>query len=404
VGGGRAAEGDGGAVWLIAAGQLFAYSCIHYIFAALVVAMAADTGWSKPALALGPTLAILVAAALAPLAGRLVDRGYGPELLTAGALLGAAILTVLAGVTTRAQYLALWAALGVAQAGCLYNVAFAWLVRRRGPAARGAIIRVTLVAGFASTLAFPAGAALSGWLGWRGTVLVAAAVMVAVVAPLHWLAGRRMRRGAPPAGRLSAADRGGLARAIGRPAFWRLGGGFMLVNLNHWMLIQLAVPLMTALGASHALAVLAAAVVGPAQVGGRLLLMRYEARLGTARVTALTVGGLIVAALWLFLAGLAPVLVLAFALTQGAAMGVVTILRPTLQTATLGRDGFGSVAGVLAIPPLLASAAAPTVGALILGAAGPAALTAASFAAGLGAVVLLGGAALGVRDGEGEAA
>ncbi|MCL4189242.1 MAG: MFS transporter [Rhodobacteraceae bacterium] len=401
---GQEGEGDApaqeaSAVWLLAAGQTLGYACIFYLFAALVVAIAADTGWGKPLLALGPTLAILVAAALAPLAGRLVDGGYGPRLLVGGALFGAAALAGLSAVVTPAQYLAAWAALGVAQAACLYEVAFAWLVRRRGAAARAAIIRVTLVAGFASTLAFPAGTALAEWAGWRAAVLVAAVVMAAVAAPVHGLAAWRMRAGAPRAGRLAPADRGGVARALGQAAFWRLGGGFMLANLNHWMLIQLALPVMTATGATAGQAVAAAACVGPAQVAGRILLLRYEARLGTARVTALTAGALVAGALWLALAGLAPPLVFAFAVTQGAAMGVMTILRPTLQAATLGRDGFGAVAGALAIPPLLASAAAPALGALVLGSAGPAALTAAALAAAVGAAALLWSAAAGAARG-----
>lgn len=390
---GRGGEGrpatDGPAVWLLAAGQTLGYACIYYVFAALVLAMEADTGWGKPMLALGPTLAILVAAALAPVAGRLVDRGLGPELLTGGALFGAAALVGLAAAATPAQYLAAWAALGIAQAASLYEVAFAWLVRRTGAAARAAIIRVTLVAGLASTIAFPAGTALAAAVGWRGAVLVAAAVMALATAPLHWLAGRRLRAGAPPAGQLAAADRGRLLLALRRPAFWQLAGGFMLVNLNHWMLIQLVLPLMAARGVAPATAVLAASLVGPAQVAGRFFLLRFEGRLGTRRVTALTVAALLAAALWLALAGLAPPMVIAFALTQGAAMGVMTILRPTLLAASFGRDGYGAIAGAMAIPPLLASAAAPAAGAAILGAAGPGALTWAALAAAAGAAALL---------------
>lgn len=394
--GGPAADGpaaDGPAVWLLAAGQTLAYACIYYIFAALVLAIDADTGWGKPMLALGPTLAILVAAALAPVAGRLVDRGLGPELLAGGALLGAAALVGLAAAATPAHYLAAWAALGVSQAASLYEVAFAWLVRRLGAGARAAIIRVTLVAGLASTLAFPAGTALAGALGWRGAVLVAAAVMALAAAPLHWLAGRRLRAGAPPAGRLAAADRGRLSPALRRPAFWLLAGGFMLVNLNHWMLIQLALPLMAARGVAPATAVLAAALVGPAQVAGRLMLLRYEARLGSKTVTVTTGATLVAASLCLALAGLAPAMVIAFALGQGAAMGVVTILRPTLLAATFGRDGYGAIAGAMAIPPLLASAAAPAIGATLLGAAGPGVLTGAALAVAAAAALLLATAA-----------
>lgn len=72
-----ATPGDSPAVWLLAVGQTVAYACLYYVFSALLVAIEADTGWTKAALALGPTLALGMAALAAPMAGRLVDRGWG---------------------------------------------------------------------------------------------------------------------------------------------------------------------------------------------------------------------------------------------------------------------------------------------------------------------------------------
>ena len=71
----------GRAVWMLAAGQTLGYACLYYIFAALILSWQADLGWDKAALALGPTIAIVLSAGLAPVFGRLVDRGYGPEML-----------------------------------------------------------------------------------------------------------------------------------------------------------------------------------------------------------------------------------------------------------------------------------------------------------------------------------
>ncbi len=390
---------DAPAVWMLAFGQTLGYACFFYIFGALLLAWTEALGWDKAFLALGPTLAIVIAAAIAPFAGRLVDRGLGPALLTGGALLGAAALGLLAVADAPATYLAAWALLGLAQAACLYEVAFAWLIRRCGTAARPAIIRVTLVAGFASTLAFPAGAALAEAFGWRAAVWAAAAVAAGVMAPLHHAAGVRLRRGQPPEGALSEADRSGLRRAFARRAFWLLALGFALISLNHWMLMQLIVPLLVAKGATPAAAVLAAACIGPAQVVGRLVLMRWEARLGTARVAWATMAGLLAAAAVLALAGLAPVLVFAFAVLQGAAMGVMTILRPTLTAETMGRDGYGAVSGALQVPSLLAAAAAPMLGALILGQGGSAALTATAMAVALAAAVAVARVARGLPGG-----
>jgi hypothetical protein len=68
---------DGLAVWLLAVGQTLTYSGVYYAFPALLPDLEAATGWSTAALAAGPTLAFLVMAALIPLTGRFVDRGFG---------------------------------------------------------------------------------------------------------------------------------------------------------------------------------------------------------------------------------------------------------------------------------------------------------------------------------------
>lgn len=378
-----------GPVWALAVGQTLGYAAFFYIFAALIADWEAALGWGKPAFALGPMLAIGISAVLAPVAGQAVDRGFGPELLVGGAVLGGLSLLGLSQVRVPGEYLLAWAGLGVAQASCLYEVCFAFLIRRYGTAARPAIIRVTLVAGLASTLAFPSGAALALALGWRGAVLVAAGVVLGVMVPLHLWAGRAIRRSAPPPIPGGAAhDRAAPRHALRRPAFWGLAAVFSLVGLNHWMLMSFLVPLLTMQGAAPAIAVAAAATVGPGQVVGRLVLMRWEARIGTARATVVTMGGIMLASLFLFVAGLSPVLVFGFALIQGASLGVMTILRPMLVAEALGQAGYGAISGMLSIPTLAASAVAPVLGALLLEGGGPRVMIAVCFALASAAMVV----------------
>lgn len=360
----------GRGVWALALGQTLGYACLYYIFSALIVAWQADLGWDKTHLAAGPTLAIIISAMLAPVMGRLVDRGWGRVLLAGGAILGAVALIWIAQVETQAGWLAGWLVIGVAQAASLYEVCFSFLIRRLGPDARTAIIRVTLVAGFASTIAFPAGAALAESVGWRGAVWVAAGVAALVIAPLNlWGAGSILRAARVHAPPTPEADRAGLRLALDNPAFWLLAGGFSLLSLNHWMIVNFLVPVFMGLGMAHGAAVLAASLVGPAQVAGRLVLMRYENRIGTGTATILTIGVSLIATLCLWAAGLGPGLVFAYAILQGAAMGIVTILRPVMISEVLGQAGYGAIAGVIQIPSLLAGALAPLLGAAIL--AGP---------------------------------
>jgi hypothetical protein len=364
-----AALARGRGVWALAFGQMLGYACLYYIFAALVLDWVEGLGWDKPTLALGPTLAIVIAAGLAPVLGRFVDKGFGPEILWVGPLLGAGALVWLSQVTTESSYLLAWAVIGLAQGASLYEVCFAFLIRRLGVEARAAIVRVTLVAGFASTLAFPAGAALAHGLGWRGAVLVAAAVMGAVVAPLHWYGAREVRRLAPPPVSSAAADKAGVALALRNRGFWLLAATFSLISLNHWMIINLLVPVFKETGASTAWAVFAASFIGPAQVGGRLLFLGQDSKFSSATATKITIGMSVMATAFLWLAGAAPLLIFAFATLQGAAGGIMTILRPVLIAQVFGQAGYGAIAGFIQIPALLAGALGPVLGAVML--AGP---------------------------------
>jgi len=366
---------DALAIWLLALGQTLGFAALLYIFAAMLVSWETAMGWSKAQLSLGPTLSILVSAGCAPLAGRLVDRGYGAELLWGGAGLGALALAALSQVHTLWQFIAIWAVIGLAHSACLYEVCFAFLIRRLGPRARPSIINVTLMAGFASTLAFPLGAVLSDGFGWRVAVLAFAALLAFGALPANLIAGRRLRRGtrgrAAPGGETAADARAAFRAALRGAPFWLLAAAFTMVATNHAMLVSYFIPLFTDRGASPAMAVAAASCVGPAQVAGRLLLMLLgEARMGAGRATAVMLGSLLLAGAVLWAAGWATPLIFVFAALQGVAVGLMSILKPVLTSETLGRAGFGAVAGAMAIGPLLGGAAAPFLGALVLEGAG----------------------------------
>jgi hypothetical protein len=358
--------GEGLAVWLLALGQTLTYSGVYYAFPALLPDLEAATGWSKAALAAGPTLGFLVMAALIPLTGRLVDRGYGGEMLFMLPVLAALAVAALATVRTPGQWLLVWAVIGVAQAGCLYESCFAFLTRRLGLGARAAITKVTLVAGFAGTLTFPLGHLLGEAMGGQGALLAFGGLILLAV-PVNFWAVRLLRRGVRLGGERPAPEPGALRAALARVEFWALASVFGLIWLNHGILITYVLPLFQASGAGARLAVLAASCIGPAQVAGRLVLLWGGARIDNFGAAFFSLAAVVVAALVLWLAGVAPGLIFVFALLQGAGAGLLSILRPMLVVEVLGPRGFGAVSGAVAVAPILASAAAPSVGAALLG-------------------------------------
>lgn len=362
----RSALAEGWPVWALALGQTLSYASLFYSFAALIFYWHRDLGWAKSTLALGPFVAILISAGLGPFVGKLVDKGRGPESMVFGALMGASSLIAMSYAQTPAHWMMAWAIQGISQALSQYEACFAFLIRRLGPAARKAIIRVTLVAGFAGTISIPAYAALAELMGWRSALWVGAGIVTFIVVPLNYFATRAIRRHSPPPQPKAPTAAQAPNTQSRRSKLILLSVIFTLLGLNQWMILHFLVPIFVLQGYTEAEAIFAASLIGPAQVVGRLVLMRYEARLDTRASIILTVIGLVVAAMILWAAGFGFWVVLSYVVLQGSAVGMLTILRPLYIAEVMGAEGYGVTAGKIQVSSSTVGAFAPMVGALFL--------------------------------------
>jgi MFS family permease len=376
-------------VWALAVGQTLTYAGVYYAFPAILPDLLRETGWTAAELAAGPTLGFLVMAALTPFTGRWVDRGWGGEMLTYTPILAALGVALLGWAPSLIWWLVIWALLGVVQATCLYETCFAFLTRRLGDDARLAITRVTLVAGFSGTVTFPLGALMAHHFGAQGALIGFGLLILLGAVPVNaWAvrALRKMERAEAP--RRSPPEPGALHDALRRPAFWGISAIFALVWLNHGILLTFILMLFQDRGASVAMATIAAACIGPSQVAGRAVLLIFASRLSNARASLWSLASVLVAGVILWVAGWLPALIFVFAMLQGAGAGLLSNLRPMLVADHLGRRGFGTISGAVAVSPILASAAAPSVGAALLGVGGPGLIYAAGLSMAAAAMAL----------------
>ena len=374
------------AVLCLAFGETIVWAGFYYLFPALLLRWEADAGWSKTWLTAAFAAAIIVSAIVSPTAGRLIDRGHGPLVMGGSALAGAILLALLPFADTLPGFAVLWLGIGAAMGGCLYEPCFALVTRALGADARPAITRVTLVAGFAGTLSFPLNHFMAETAGWQGAVWLFAALVGCLGVPLIVLGARALEASAGLAS--EAHGHGGTGEAtaspavatpasaspapalLRRPLFWYLAAGFSLLGFNHGVVLNHLLPILADRGVSLDLAVLAAAMIGPMQVAGRLALMLGGARLSNAWVTTLSFAFVITATLCLIAAEFAPLLVIAFVVLQGSGYGVLSIMRPVMTREILGQARFGAISGAMAVPYLCAYALSPFVGSLLWAAGG----------------------------------
>ena len=352
-------------VWPLAIAQIIMWAAMYYMFPALLLEWERDLGWSKTELSGAFTLALAMSAVLAPGVGRIIDRGFGRRIFTGSAILGSLFLALLSMVTKLWQFYAVWIVIGMAMSGGLYEACFAILTRVMGTKAKQAITLVTLVAGFAGTLAFPGAHALVGIFGWRGTVLSFATVIILIATPLIWFGCRfSERQGETPkviAGH-ETTETFGIFRST---RFWLLAVAYTMIALDHGVLLTHLLPLLDDRGIQSEAAVLAASMLGPMQVAGRLAMIAVGPRVSTLGIFIVAYISMAIAALSLLGSGTVPVFIVCFILFQGAGFGVMSIMRPVMTAELFGRNNFGLISGSLAVPYLGAAAAAPTIAAII---------------------------------------
>jgi MFS family permease len=350
--------------------QITAWGTSYYCLGVLAGPIVRDTGWSRGFVFLGFTVALLAMGLVSSTVGRMIDRHGGRAVMSVGTLAVSAGLFALSHVHTEAAYLAVWAFLGVGMRLCLYDAAFAALVQVAPSRGRTAISYLTLFGAFASSVFWVVGHGLNEQVGWRQTLVLFAAINLAVCLPLHWF-GLARRESAEHAAAPAAAGR---VSADGPPLEGRVRSiaialFAVIMSLNAYVFgvvsVQL-VPLLEAAGLATAAAVWVASLKGVAQFGGRVVEIVFGRNLRAITVGRFAIGVMPPAFLLLLVGTGSLPLVVAFTLVMGASQGVITIVRGAVPLALFGVKGYGAVTGLIATPVLLVSAASPTMFAWIV--------------------------------------
>lgn len=349
----------------LALAQLLVWAGFFYLFPALLVTWESDTGWSRTQLTGALTLAILVSGILSPLAGKIIDLGYGMQLMSCACLIGSGLLVGLALADSLWQFYILWILMGAVFAACLYDPCFSLLTRARKQHARRAITRVTLVAGFASTVSFPVVNVLANQIGWRGTLLVIAVFTLLVTMPLMVWSTRAFIVETGQSVIATEHQRATEKHFLHLPAFWVLAFSLSCLALLHGITLHHLLPLLNERGVSNAFSILIVSLIGPSQVAGRLLLLGFERKIGNLMVANLCFLSLLFSILILLLAGDMSVVLLGFVVLFGGGYGMVSIMRPVVTREILGETDFGTKSGALSLPYLAGSALAPWLGSVL---------------------------------------
>jgi predicted MFS family arabinose efflux permease len=332
---------------------MIAWGTLYYAIAVIGEPMGAELGLTRGQVFGAFAWSMVISGVLAPWAGRTLDRVGGRAVLVSSALVGALGFVVLARVHSFAGLVAGWSIQGFAMALGLYDTCFAAIGHVAPASYRRTVTGVTLVAGFASTVSWPATHYLVQALGWRMSCNIYA-VGLLLCAPIYLLV--------LPAGghtpRTPAASNTVVQADVRRRAVllaWAFAGTAVVGASMSAHLVGV----LKALQLPGERAVWIAASIGVMQVAGRLLELGFGSRLQPVRLGFVTFVGLFVALLLLLLVTAQPVAVYAFALVYGVANGLLTIAKATIPVELLGFANVGAVLGGFSAPSLVTRALAP---------------------------------------------
>ena len=173
-----------GVLVVVAIGQVIGWGTVG-LLAVVGREVAADLGMDITAVFAGNSIFYLATGLSAPVLARAFIRFGARRVMIAGSIIAAPGFVLLSNATGPASFFAAWVILGIAGSATLATATYILLNEIVGRAARRAIGALMLVTGLASSVFWPTTSFLSGVIGWRGTCLVYAGLMVFVCLPLY---------------------------------------------------------------------------------------------------------------------------------------------------------------------------------------------------------------------------
>jgi predicted MFS family arabinose efflux permease len=349
-------------VTVVGAAQVISHAGAYYLPAVMAVPASIELSISSATVYAGLSLALAVSGLAGPTAGKLVDRFGGRPVLIASNLLLAAGLSLLALAQGLGLLLLAYAVLGLGMATGMFEVAFAAIVRIFGKKSHNALVGVTMVAGFASVAGWTISVFVEERYGWRGVCWFWAAMNVLVALPLNAFIPRASDSAdtaAPAETHNQTAQPSAVVHDPKREKYITVLLAFVFASsgfISMGMMSHLP-RLLEGVGVPLAIAFSIGALVGPAQITGRILdftfLRRLHPLIGTRIAAVAHPLGIAV----LVVLG-APFAAL-FVILHGLGNGILIIARGTLPLALFGPQGFGRRQGWLTMPAKFAQAIAP---------------------------------------------
>lgn len=364
--------------------QIIGWGSGFYLPAILAVPISQAIGVSTETFFWAFTVSLLVSGLVGPRIGRLIDMYGGRKVLPWGNLAFFTGLILLAFSTNELMLFIAWAVIGIGGSMSNYDSAFATAVAFFKENSNRVIAGITVFAGFSSTISWPLTSLLNTQFGWQAAVLFWAGMHLFISLPLHATIPRSEQREIDVmTGPIQKIIKRGLKfdKLLIVFALMFALEGFIVSSVNTTLPF-----LLTELGASEQLALLAAVILGPSQVFARILLVALGKKTGPITVAAISIAAHPLGVIFVLLFGVNGLL--PFVILHGIGVGLNPFIRGSLPLLFFGAQSYGQRQGYVMMLSKIVGALSPTLLTLMV-LADPKAAIIATMAMGMVAGLLL---------------
>jgi MFS family permease len=337
--------------------QVLVWGGSFFLMAVMADPIIKETGWASQWVYGALSLSILVSALLAPLTSRFIARYGGRPILASSGLVVAIGLFLMASSGSLLVFLLSWGVIGIGMALWLYEALFATLGSVYGERASSVITGITIISGFTSTLCWPAVAFVIEQFGWRTTCVAYGALLVIAVAPLYLCVLPSGVRQLAKGSAMSDED-----VSIDRRIYVLLTLSFALSAVIMAAISVQLISLLQGQGYSLPAAIGLSALLGPSQVGSRVLQI-FARKRHPIWITLICV---VFVAFGLLLVTIAPAMTAFGLVIYGAGNGLRAIVRGLLPLTLMSSTQYVLLMGRMARPSLIGQALTPLVGGYLL--------------------------------------
>ncbi len=364
--------------------QICSWGTLYYSFPQLAEAMMLEFSWGKSQTYGALTLGLLLSAFAGLPVGAAIDKGHGRLVMTLGSVIAGLLFIVGSQLSSLIGFYIIFASIGFLHSATLYEAAFAVITNRfNAENSKRHITNLTLWGGFASTVFIPLNEWVLQTLNWRHLMLLIGLINIFVCALIYYRLPKPMpelieQHRCEKQKKLKELDQKtqeqkeqqnkpqrNLVWALAQPIFWALLICFAFFAAATTAFKFHLYPLLLEKGLAATEVVGLLAILGPAQVTGRILLRMFAEKISIMHLGILTASVLpIVFAAIAFL----PIqfwLLVPFAILFGAATGTMTIIKGIAIPELLTREAYGVINGAMNIPIKTIKALSPSIAVFI---------------------------------------